>query len=442
MRKNGPMLIALSLSLLAHLLGLFYPYWRSDRSSLNDGDTAQVLKRRAGGHLSHVHLHLDAPDSPPAGGHTLHLYVWQPPAPRPAPAAVPRIARAHHHRQQHPRQAESSPPPAPPLAPAAAPPPAPDAGPAAPTIVSTAPSATPAALPAPDLQAPPPAATEARNPPTDASAEPKEDKAETVSSAASLKLPADIDGSRFPAELRALYHLRVGLSIPIGTDAIERWQIQGHQYRLQLDAHKFGFKARILSAGQISDQGLAPDHFELQLNGKAHTVADFSYVSHTISQGSPNHLKSISFPDGTQDMFSFAYHLAITFAGHDDLQLNVTNGSTLYLLKFHIVDEETLILPAGTIRTVHLHGSRQAAGSSQVQEGFDAWLAPDFCNIPVRMSGPDSSGHIFVMTLKALEFEDHPLFGQNLPEDMGGGGELPQQLRHLPETAPLPRTSP
>ncbi len=286
------------------------------------------------------------------------------------------------------------------------------------------------------LPASPPAPADTSSAPPSV-AEPNADVAHSDQSTPTLLPPADLDTHAFPHDVRALYHLRVGLSIPVGADALEHWQIQGSTYHLQLDARKFGFKARIISLGAISEHGLAPQHFELQLNGHSHTVADFSYASHSLSQGSPLHLKTTAFPDGTQDMFSFAYHLALTFADHPDVEMTVTNGSTLYLLHFTVVDEETLSLPAGTLRTIHLRGSRQASGSTQTQAGFDAWLEPDFCNIPVRMSGPDSSGHLFVMTLKSLEFDGQPLFGQNLPRDMSDDGHLPTQLAPLPEVQPL-----
>lgn len=454
------LLVALGLSLSLHLLAFFYPTLLAQGEELSRPDQADVVARHAGGHLSHVHLHLDTDDSLPAAGHTLHIH-WLPPTTVAAASSMTRHTqppRAHHRHRPHPPKkllAQHPTPATPPVAPAAAnatptpaaPPalPAPPAPPAA-IAMSTANDShvVMSAAATPLLPNPPPAPTLATTPPTPdnssgqtSPAEPSEDVAHSDQSTPTLLPPASVDTSSFPHDVRALYHLRVGLSIPIGADALEHWQIQGSTYHLQLDARKFGFKARILSIGGVSAQGLAPQHFELQLNGRSHTVADFSYATHSLSQGAPLHLKTSSFPDGTQDMFSFAYHLALTFADHPDVEMTVTNGSTLYLLHFTVVDEETLTLPAGTLRTIHLRGSRQAHGSTQTQAGFDAWLAPDFCNIPVRMSGPDSSGHIFVMTLKSLEFDGQPLFGQNLPRDMSSDGHLPAQLAPLPEVQPL-----
>ncbi len=409
---------AMVFSLALHGGVFYYPYF-----SLNHDESVDhndVLSRHAGGKVPKVHLHLDS-NQLLAGGHVLHIHWLAPKVSPPATATLtehaglhPAIAqhRSHHHVHKiaktrtlsHRPELPAEQPPEQPTAAVTVPPPATPAPPSAP----------------PD--------TESTSKPAVA------DATATAINTHAIEVPKNLDQSNFPHDIRALYHIRVGLAIPIGVDAMEHWQIDGHQYHLQLDAHKFGYHARIISQGLISEHGLAPAHFELSLNHKIKNIANFSYSDHLLQQGHPENLKTVPFDEGAQDMFSFAYHLAISFSGHDQLKLTVTNGDNLYNLMFTVVGEETLQLPAGTLRTLHLQGTRQAVGSTQVQSGFDAWLAPDFSNFPVKMSGPDSSGHLFVMAIKALEFEGQPLFGQDLPtENSQDATPPPADIQNIPD---------
>ncbi|NNM52801.1 MAG: DUF3108 domain-containing protein [Pseudomonadales bacterium] len=431
---------ALLISVALHGGVFFYPYF-----NLTQDDTADhndVLSHHAGGKVPKVHVNLDNTDAL-AGGRVLHIHWIISQVSHPAVATLVPHAALHHastqHRKHHlsrktikaknltthpespavasTQQAPSDTPKNP--------------LPAQPTAAITVPPATPE--PATPEPATPEPATPAPPPTVDNTNKTSEDTHEPVNHHA-IEVPTNLDLNGFPHDIRALYHIRVGLAIPVGLDAMEHWQIEGHQYHLQLDAHKFGYHARIISQGLISEHGLAPAHFELSLNGKVKNVANFSYTDHLLQQGHPDNLKTAPFDEGAQDMFSFAYHLAISFSGHDQLNLTVTNGNNLYNLMFTVVGEETLQLPAGTLRTLHLQGSRQAVGSTQVQSGFDAWLAPDFSNFPVKMSGPDSSGHIFVMAIKALEFEGRPLFGQDLPaENPQDATPPPADIQNIPD---------
>ncbi len=458
---------ATGISLCIHLLIFFYPAleWQNNGDADNGND---VLSRHKGGKVPKVHLHLQTASSTVAEQRApLHIFRlpdnWQPvtisapPAPsvqshavaKPAALAA-RHAQLHKAKRakthHHPALVAATDIPALPTAPAL-----PDNPP--PLATSAEVTAPPAAAPVQTAAAVPPAPPLTVEPPekpqpaaiaphstaasaTAASATAADATAAAAQPSTLLTAPAQQNDAEFPHDLQALYHIRVGLAIPVGVDALEHWHISGNHYQLQLDAHKFGFHARILSVGGISDQGLTPDTFTVQLNQKTKIESHFSYADHTLTQGHPNQLKTFAFSDGAQDMFSFAYELALIFAGHDQMEMTVTNGTSLYHLQFKVLGEEVLQLPAGKIKTLHLQGSRQMLGSNEIQSGYEAWLAPDFSNFPVKMSGPDSAGKQFVLILKALAFEGKPLFGKLQDTDRPvAATTVPDDLQQFSEAA-------
>ena len=406
--------------MFVHAMLFFYPYLADLHFGLNRSSDNDVLSRHKGGKVPQVHLHLGDDAEKPAGTLYVHLRwsntptsVTQPSGNKshsgltshPASQAQHPVAHRHHHQSQmardtHPdtiktaQKVITTQPLPPPVTTAA-------------SNTALASSLMPAAASSNSLLAASLTALSASNTAPTTSGVPAPAKiAETKSTAPDtvIKAPAS-DDHEFPHDLVALYRINVGLALPVGVDAEEHWHIDGRRYTLDLNAHKFGFHAEIISTGRISEQGLLPDSFEVLLNHKPRIDARFSYTDHTLVQGHAGQEKSMVFVDGTQDMFSFAYDLALVFSGHEHMDMTVSNGTSLYDLQFHLLGEELLQLPAGRIRTFHLQGARQMMGDSHIQTGYDAWLAPDLNNLPVKMAGPDSSGRRFEMVLKSLQMD-------------------------------------
>jgi len=226
-------------------------------------------------------------------------------------------------------------------------------------------------------------------------------------------------------------------------DLRQQWLMEGYQYVISNDARKFGFTAKLTSEGKVTPEGLQPEHYRLMLNGKLQQYADFDRVNGVVVHGKAGsqHVAPIT-PD-FQDMASLPYHVAVSYEGEGEKRLKVTTGSSVYDVLLKVDAEETLKLPGGTLRTLHLTGSRVRDDGTQ-QSGYDIWLAPDLRNYPVKFRGPDSKGKLLEMSVLSLSFDDKPVFGKEnvpaLPEE-ANGEVLPESLRQqhdLPDTPVTP----
>lgn len=197
-------------------------------------------------------------------------------------------------------------------------------------------------------------------------------------------------------------------------DLSQQWLMEGTRYVIRNEASKFGFKAEILSEGSVSPEGLQPEHYRLTLNNTLRNYANFDREQHQLVHGKAGAQKIAALTSDMQDMASLPFHVAVTYEGTADRRLMVTTGSSVYEITLHVVAEETLKLPGGTLKTIHLQGNRTRSDGTR-QEGYNIWLAPRYRNFPVRFSGPDSKGNLLEMSVSSLAFDGKTVFGRDLP---------------------------
>ncbi|MES2720664.1 MAG: DUF3108 domain-containing protein [Pseudomonadota bacterium] len=197
-------------------------------------------------------------------------------------------------------------------------------------------------------------------------------------------------------------------------DLSQQWLMEGTRYVIRNEASKFGFKAEILSEGGVSPDGLQPEHYQLSLNNALRNYADFDRAQNQLVHGKAGARKIAELTRDMQDMASLPFHVAVTYEGAADRRLMVTTGSSVYEITLHVVAEETLKLPGGTLQTIHLQGNRTRSDGTR-QEGYNIWLAPRYRNFPVRFSGPDSKGNLLEMSVSSLAFDGKNVFGRDLP---------------------------
>lgn len=222
-------------------------------------------------------------------------------------------------------------------------------------------------------------------------------------------------------------------------DLSQQWLMEGTRYVIRNEASKFGFKAEILSEGNVSPDGLQPEHYRLSLNNMLRNYADFDRTQNQLIHGKAGAQKIAALTSDMQDMASLPFHVAVTYEGNADRRLMVTTGSSVYEITLHVVAEETLKLPGGTLKTIHLQGNRTRSDGTR-QEGYNIWLAPRYRNFPVRFSGPDSKGNLLEMSVSSLAFDGKTVFGRDLPRlpesDRLEGIPAQMQLDHLQTTPP------
>ncbi len=222
-------------------------------------------------------------------------------------------------------------------------------------------------------------------------------------------------------------------------DLSQQWLMEGTRYVIRNEASKFGFKAEILSEGNVSPEGLQPEHYRLTLNNTLRNYADFDRAQDQLVHGKAGARKIAALTSDMQDMASLPFHVAVTYEGSADRRLMVTTGSSVYEITLHVVAEETLKLPGGTLKTIHLQGNRTRSDGTR-QEGYNIWLAPRYRNFPVRFSGPDSKGNLLEMSVSSLAFDGKTVFGRDLPPlpeaEKPEGIPAQMQIDHLQDTPP------
>jgi hypothetical protein len=145
------------------------------------------------------------------------------------------------------------------------------------------------------------------------------------------------------------------------------------------------------SEGRVNARGLQPELFSGQKGKRIQKPVRFDWSrQRLILPGG-----EVDLPVQTQDLLSFAFHLALVAEADDfDRILPVTNGKKLRDYRFRFIDRETLNSGANRVDTVHLRGSREGDGS------LDVWLAPDRHWLPVRIRTLDDKGKVVVLSLK------------------------------------------
>ncbi len=233
-------------------------------------------------------------------------------------------------------------------------------------------------------------------------------------------------------------------------DLQQQWLLEGYRYLIRNDARKFGFTALLTSEGKVTPDGLQPEHYRLLLNGQLKQYADFDRTNGVVIHGKAGTRHSVPITSDFQDMASLPYHVAVSYEGESERVIKVTTGNSVYDVVLRLEAEETLKLPGGTLRTLHLTGSRTRQDGTQ-QVGYDIWLAPGLSNYPVKFRGPDSKGNLLEMAVLSLAFDGQRVFGKEgvAPELPDDADALPDSLRDqhdiriLPaDAAPQPATLP
>ena len=227
--------------------------------------------------------------------------------------------------------------------------------------------------------------------------------------------PLDEPPPSFPVEIHARYKATFK---GIGVEIRQTWRMEGENYSIENEASKFGFKARMISEGRVSNNGISPEKYRMYLNGKLRSFADIDRSTNSIRFGKTDEVKYTSIQNEIQDAASLPFQVAVSFTGAESRQMQVTTGSSVYNIELKLLSEEMVKLPAGVIRTLHLQGQRINLSTGTTQQGYDVWLAPDYRNFPVKFRGPTSKGEVMEYSLKTLSFEGQTVLGKNLKPEL------------------------
>jgi hypothetical protein len=169
------------------------------------------------------------------------------------------------------------------------------------------------------------------------------------------------------------------------------WWHNGQQYDLRLELSAPGLRERVQqSAGQITEEGLAPDRFSDKSRGEQATHFDRTKQRLVFS----NNRADAALAAGMQDRLSVVVQLSMLVAGDaarfvPGTQIAIPTASTREAEDwvFRVEGEEDLDLPGGHLRALKL----ERLPRREFDQKVELWLAPgkDYAPVRLRLTNPD-----------------------------------------------------
>lgn len=246
--------------------------------------------------------------------------------------------------------------------------------------------AVPDSAPTPDPESATPAV--AAEPVVTASAEPT-----------AFRMPEAPPLPSFPRKGQISYLLTMGPDqTPVGR-TVQTWELDGTQYRLGSQSESTGLiemfrphRYHYLSQGTLSETGLRPERFLASVKRGSRTeesIAVFDWTEHRVRLGRLPQQTTVELPEGSQDVVSFMYQLALALPAPGRIRFPFTRGVRLDLASFDVLAPETIDTPLGRLRTIPVVQVRETG-----KESLAIWLATDYRNLPVRIRFYNRDGEV------------------------------------------------
>lgn len=190
---------------------------------------------------------------------------------------------------------------------------------------------------------------------------------------------------RFPTQAQLGYQTFYNGAM-VGTGSLN-WQHGPNSYTLEIRFNPvIGGNRRYLSQGQLNQHGLQPDSLQAWVGHEAKESARFDWAGGTLHFGDQGD-KEIALRAGAQDVFSLAFQLGLKGGQLGSAPLQITTGKKVYDYPMTPSGETDYDTGSGKIRVIVF----RAKGEDDITE---FWLAPDFANLPVRISRTDKSKRV------------------------------------------------
>ena len=194
----------------------------------------------------------------------------------------------------------------------------------------------------------------------------------------------------FPRKGRITYLLTMGPDhTPVGR-TVQTWEFDGTQYTLGSQSESTGLiemlkphRYHYLSKGTVSDQGLRPERFLASVkrgSRSEESLAVFNWKEGQVRLGRLPQQATVALPQGSQDIISFMYQLALVPPAPGRITMPFTRGRQLETTSFDVLPAESVDTPLGRLRAVPVVQTREDG-----HESLAVWLAPEYRNLPIRI---------------------------------------------------------
>lgn len=175
-----------------------------------------------------------------------------------------------------------------------------------------------------------------------------------------------------------------------------RYSLRSELEAVGLASIAFAGKRIETSVGKITDQGLQPEAYRVDITSKPEKVqaASFDWDNMKLTLKTSKSETVEDLPKGTQDFLSFMYQFMF-IPPLERMEWPLTNGKTVRIYNYLFVGEEVISTDFGLINTYHITKS-----SGDAEEKTDVWLAEDYRFIPIKILKitKDGSGYEFIAT--------------------------------------------
>lgn len=226
-----------------------------------------------------------------------------------------------------------------------------------------------------------------------------------------------------PGEARKGFprHVRVKmLAMGIGEGFLE-WKRDKNTYRIEADASALGQRRRLVSQGIITATGLRPNDYKVYVGSseQADHQCLFNWEAGTVQVGKVEEMKTEPLDDDAQDLLSFTFQFAAYGSKMKDFDIQLCSGRRIEHQTLAIQGETSLFIAGRDVPVLVLRGENERGKA-------EAWLAPDWNNIPVKMFFDSNKRKISgSMVATELEIDGKTVLAPPKPVDpdlYSGGG--------------------
>jgi hypothetical protein len=175
-----------------------------------------------------------------------------------------------------------------------------------------------------------------------------------------------------------------------------KYSLRSEMEAVGLASIAFAGKRIESSVGKITDQGLQPDAYRVEVTGKPDKLqaANFDWDNNKLTLKTAKTETVEELLEGTQDFLSFMYQFMFV-PPLDRMEWPLTNGKMVRVYNYQFISEEVIATKFGQINTYHI-----AKSSGDAEEKTDVWLAEDYRFIPIKILkiAKDGSGYEFIAT--------------------------------------------
>lgn len=205
----------------------------------------------------------------------------------------------------------------------------------------------------------------------------------------------DFRPEALPAEVTISYALTSAFA---DGEAEYTWKRDGERYEITGTAQATGFFTLFLegqiyqtASGRVTPEGLRPERFTERRGDTAEEGLAFDWPARRVEFRRGDSSRTAALTDTTVDWLSMIFQLAHLPPKGDTMPLRVFTQRRLYDFRLQVVGEETLELPFGTARTLHLRHEGE-----KPEQAVDVWLGLDQFHLPVKLRYPVARNRLVV----------------------------------------------